>query len=369
VSALRSLTARLAALDEAQPVPHEGRLALLRAQLADVVAGGKPSGPPCPTGLAGLDAALGGGVPRGRLTEIVGAPGGGMTTLVRALVARTLGDGGWVAVIDATRTLAPRDWGGLVARHGPRLWVVRPPLAERRRTAWCADLLLRTGAFALVVLDGAPVLRRATAVRLAQLARERDAVLVACRPGERASDLGGAVRLVVAAPAAPRGRQPAQRLGQQGAQADESTPDRLVVRLVRGGQGHGQQQVEVRGVIEVADRLCAHPEVPDRRGVARRQRHKWELPAAAAPAGAGGAGERAAAAPATGGGAAAGPGSRGSGDHASGARGGGRTEFTRGGARAHAAGGGVGVGVGRGAGDRPALGRAAAGAHRRRRPA
>jgi recombination protein RecA len=280
MSALRSLVP----LTERLPITVEA-LTALRAHIADVVTGGPPSGPPRPTGFAELDAVLQGGIPRGRLTEIVGQAGSGITTLVQAVIARTLADGGWVAVIDATRTLAPRDWGQLIAAYGPRLWMVRPPLTERRRAAWCADLLLRTGAFALVVLDGAPVVRRATGVRLGQLAREQDAALVALRYGPRASDLGGAVRLHVRAlpratatsPRRDRGAQRLQHLREHGPDADEGTDERLCVVVERGGNGHGQQQVEVTCGISVADRLCAHPEVPDRRGVARRTRHKWDV--------------------------------------------------------------------------------------------
>src|SRR5438067_1194886 len=83
----------------------------------------------------------------GRLTELLGAPGTGKTTLTRRLVARALADGVWVAYVDAARTLDARDWAPLTAASGP-LWVVRP--AEAARGAWCADVLLRSGAFGLV---------------------------------------------------------------------------------------------------------------------------------------------------------------------------------------------------------------------------
>ncbi|MCU0646378.1 MAG: hypothetical protein MUF00_00165 [Gemmatimonadaceae bacterium] len=282
-------TARLTLVADLAPaaLPAADALAALRAHIADVVAGGKPSGPPRPTGIATLDAELQGGVPRGRLTEVVGQAGSGITTLVHTLVARTLADGGWVAVIDASRTLAPREWGALVAQYGPRLWVVRPPMSEQRRAAWCADLLLRTGAFALVVLDGAPVVRRATGVRLAQLAREQDAALLAVRYGARASDLGGAVRLRVhsahrdsVARTRPPGRTGPPRgmhAVQQRVQRNAGDREQMHVVIERGGHGHGQPHVEVTCAVPVADRVCAHPEVPDRRGVARRTRHKWDV--------------------------------------------------------------------------------------------
>ena len=65
-----------------------------------------------------------------------------------------MADHGWVAYVDAQRTLDPRDWAHLGDAEG--VWMIRP--RDATRAAWCADVLLRSGAFALVVLDGAPAL-------------------------------------------------------------------------------------------------------------------------------------------------------------------------------------------------------------------
>jgi len=48
-------------------------------------------------------------------------------------------------------------------------------------------VLLRSGAFALVVLDSAPPLTRAIAIRLERLARDRNAALLVLNEGERNS--------------------------------------------------------------------------------------------------------------------------------------------------------------------------------------
>src|SRR5688500_20180872 len=104
------------------------------------------------------------------------------------MVERIAADGGWVAYIDAARTLDPRDWAHLGERQG--IWMIRP--REAPRAPWCADVLLRSGAFALVVLDGAPPLSRQTCVRLTRLARETTAALLVLGEGP-----GGATLLEI----------------------------------------------------------------------------------------------------------------------------------------------------------------------------
>jgi hypothetical protein len=154
--------------------------------------------------------------------------------------------------------------------------MIRPH--DATRAAWCADVLLRSGAFALVVLDGAPALTRSNAVRLTRLARDADCALLVL--GDRAgaaTQLGGAVRLVVERPSPGQRRRPARldtrrrdTLGQGGISSTSST-DGSATRtiLVRVEKGGTLRTVEVSCAVAVARRLCAHPEVPDRRGVAR----------------------------------------------------------------------------------------------------
>lgn len=230
------------------------------AELVKLLPPPPPPTPALPTGVAALDAVLvGGGLPRGRLTEIVGPTGSGKTTLTRAIVESTVAAHGWVAYVDAQRTLDARDWVHLGDAEG--VWIIRP--RDAGRAAWCADVLLRSGAFALVVLDGAPVLSKSAAVRLTRLARESNAAFVVL--GDRtgaASQLGGAVRLLVERrkprhPPPPTLHPPPVESGRWGV---------VSVRVEKGGT---LRTVEVRCAIGVARRLCTHPEVPDRRGVAR----------------------------------------------------------------------------------------------------
>lgn len=227
--------------------PADDRLAALRARIARLVPAPAVAPAVLPTGLPGLDRALAaGGLVRGAVTTLVGPAGAGVTTVWRAMVAAALATDARVAVIDATRTLAPRDFAGLVpqgAGRRDRLVFVRPP--DATSAPWCADLLVRSGAFPLVVLDSAPVLSRAVTGRLAQLAREADTALLVTGDESGATALGGTVRVRVKA----------------------TTTDALILRLEKGGAS--LRPVEVSCVLVPPRRLCAHPEVPDRRGVAR----------------------------------------------------------------------------------------------------
>jgi hypothetical protein len=236
------------AVSEAVPASRLS-LSSLRALLPPPL----PTAPGLLTGVDALDRALAsGGLPRGRLTEVVGASG--KLTLLRQIVDAAVARGEWVAYIDASRTLAPRDWAALGG--GERgLWVVRPPAKDAAKSAWCADVLLRSAAFALVVLDSAPPVSRAIAVRLMGLARESNAAFVVVASSS-ATKLGGALRMRVH-----RRRQRLRIAIEKGAAVDGGPSV--------GGSSRLQQVVEVRCADGVARRLCAYPEVPDRRGAAR----------------------------------------------------------------------------------------------------
>lgn len=169
---LRRLERELESLDgSATAVDREGRESRLRV---------------LPTGIGRLDEALPrGGLPRGRATEWWGPRSCGKAALLRAALERRCSAGDSVAWVDVNRTLYAPDWASL-SREPGRFWVVRPPDAEEG--GWCADLLLRSGAFDAVVLEGkgdrtAPGSgggpgSAGSVVRLQRLAREADAALV-----------------------------------------------------------------------------------------------------------------------------------------------------------------------------------------------
>jgi hypothetical protein len=102
------------------------------------------------TGSIALDRLLGGGVPRGVLTEILGAECSGRTSLAHALVAAVTATGGLAAYIDWPDAFVPehaRDVGVELARV---LWV-RP--CDLRATLQAAEHVLRMGGFGVVIVD------------------------------------------------------------------------------------------------------------------------------------------------------------------------------------------------------------------------
>jgi hypothetical protein len=211
----------------------------LKARLADLAETVAPSSPGIPTGIVPLDRALPGGLPRGKVSVLVGPPGSGRTGVGRRIVETALAGQLDVAVVDAQRTLAALDWAHLGEHDGFR--VVRPPKPEQ--AAWCADLLLRSGAFGLVVLDGGPTLDRTVAARLAGLAKQHDAALLVLAD-EGAAPPAAAVRLVVR-------REPRRwkRL--------------VVIQVEKGGL---RERVEVPHEVRRVRRLAMHGEGADRRG-------------------------------------------------------------------------------------------------------
>jgi hypothetical protein len=96
-----------------------------------------------------VDGALGGGLPSGRLTELVSAaPSSGGQTVLAALLAATLAARQRVALVDGSDGFAPEAVPGDALRH--LVWVrCRGP----EQAFAVADILVRDGNYAAVVLD------------------------------------------------------------------------------------------------------------------------------------------------------------------------------------------------------------------------
>jgi len=185
---------------------------LLRARKLDVTltsAAPWSEAPPdrlAPTGCVDLDAALRGGLRRGHLSEIVGAPSSGRTTLAATLLAAATARGEAVALVDTCDTFDPPS----AAAHGidlARLLWVRDT-GDPARALKAFSLVLQAGGFGLVLLDLADVspaaIRRfpwTTWMRLARIVEGSDTVAMVTG-AERIARSPGGVTIALEASAA-----------------------------------------------------------------------------------------------------------------------------------------------------------------------
>lgn len=169
-----------------------------------------------PTGCADLDAALGGGLRRGHVSEITGAASSGRTTIVIGALAAATARGEAAAVVDACDTFDPPS----AAAHGvdlPRvLWVREHGDPSRALKAF--SLILQAGGFGLVVLDladvPAAVVRRfpwTTWMRLARIVEGADTVALLVGTDRIARSPGGATIALAASAASSRWAGPTPR--------------------------------------------------------------------------------------------------------------------------------------------------------------
>ena len=135
------------------------------------------------TGLDALDAALGGGFPRGTVATLEGPPSSGRSTLAaRLLAAATRRGRGALIGVD----LFPPALAAAGVRL-ERLLIV--PACEPVAAARAADIIVRSGAFTVVILPTLPSGRGTGAAmwsRLASLTHRANALLVAA--GDEASN-------------------------------------------------------------------------------------------------------------------------------------------------------------------------------------
>lgn len=108
-----------------------------------------------PTGSLGLDIALGGGLPVGRITEIYGPESSGKTTVALSVIACAQCAGLQCAFIDAEHALDPRYAQQLGVDIGEIL--ISQPDTGGQALEIC-DALVRSGAVGVVVVDSVAAL-------------------------------------------------------------------------------------------------------------------------------------------------------------------------------------------------------------------
>ncbi len=165
-------------------------MSLPRPALAEVLArlgpdvrrGALPEEPPAllPTGIPTLDQLLGGGFPRGRLSEITGPPSSGRTSFALALLASSLRTGELAAWVDAADAFDPASATAAGVPLARVLWVRGPDAVGALRST---ERLLETRGLPLVLLDlalsgPAPHVAPAAWPRLSRAAQAGNAALV-----------------------------------------------------------------------------------------------------------------------------------------------------------------------------------------------
>jgi len=120
-----------------------------------------------PTGVAALDEPLGGGLTRGHLSEIVGAPASGRTRTMCQILAAAARRGEAVALVDACDRFDPASAAAVGLDLSKLLWVrVAGPGAPSAgakageiagRALKAMNLILQAGGFGVVVFDLADV--------------------------------------------------------------------------------------------------------------------------------------------------------------------------------------------------------------------
>ena len=129
--------------------------------------------------VATLDAVLGGGLPCGAITEIVGAMSAGRTTLARVLIGAALQAGECAAWIDLPNAFDP-DGLGSETELERMLWVCP---RDRTMAVRAVEHVLDGGGFRVVVLDldgnaSERPLPAAAWLRMGRAAVRRDAAIV-----------------------------------------------------------------------------------------------------------------------------------------------------------------------------------------------
>lgn len=106
-------------------------------------------------GSLGLDIALGGGMPKGRIVEIYGPESSGKTTLALHSVAQTQKSGGRAAFIDAEHALDPH-YAKKIGVDIDALLVSQPDSGEQALEI--TETLVRSGAIDVIVIDSVAAL-------------------------------------------------------------------------------------------------------------------------------------------------------------------------------------------------------------------
>jgi hypothetical protein len=197
-----------------------------------------------PSGVAPVDAALGGGWRCGEISEVIGPLSSGRTGVLLATLASVTSQGGLGAVVDTVDRLDPGsaaaagcDLARVLWVRGPAMTVesARPALIDRavRQAIRASDLIIRAGGFAVVVLDVADIPPRClkslpftTWLRLSHANEGRETVGLVVGQTPVARSARGATVLLSATSRWTGGSPQSRRLAELAVQVDVRTSSR-----------------------------------------------------------------------------------------------------------------------------------------------
>src|SRR5437870_4197719 len=108
-----------------------------------------------PTGSLALDVALGGGIPRGRITEIFGPEMAGKSTVAMHVIAQAQRAGGLSAYIDVEHALDP-TFAGAIGINIEDLLISQPDTGEQALEI--CEALVRSNAVDVIIIDSVAAL-------------------------------------------------------------------------------------------------------------------------------------------------------------------------------------------------------------------
>jgi hypothetical protein len=124
------------------------------------------------TGIPEIDAVLGGGIPRGSITEVSGAASTGKTSFGLSTIAAITQSGAACAWVDVTDAFSPECAAAANVVLKRLLWlrttadrkrsVTEKPWGRLEQALKATDLLLQAGGFAAIVLDMSDILPQHT---------------------------------------------------------------------------------------------------------------------------------------------------------------------------------------------------------------
>ncbi|MFH1546634.1 MAG: recombinase RecA [Patescibacteria group bacterium] len=139
-----------------------------------------------PTGSISLDLALGGGLPKGRVTEIYGPESSGKTTLALHVISEFQKRGGQAAFVDAEHALDP-EYAQKIGVDVDNLLISQPDTGEQALEI--VETLVRSNAVDVIVIDSVAALTPRA---------EIEGEMGGCLPGLKARLMSQALRKLTA---------------------------------------------------------------------------------------------------------------------------------------------------------------------------